>query len=229
MKKRLIILLLIVSGLSLKAQTPVDIYYHVPFIPQPTNVSCWSSSIAMILWWRQNEDEQMCLADALTPEDVERNLPFFEHYFGQGLSSYDASPLEYYNFISVQPSSFPVETFVDFLGHGPLWAAYFGCADPTQDCGHAVVVVGIRGNGTPENTVVILHDPDAGTGVYPSLGIREREMPYNEFIQRLNDRALHRLSQPEASGSPVNFLAYPRNESDPQRSSTETQESRGGH
>jgi hypothetical protein len=229
MKKKILIFLLVVAGFSLRAQTPVDIYYHVPFIPQPTNTSCWSSSIAMILWWRENEDAQMSLMDALTPEDVERNLPFFEFYFGHRLSSYDPAPLEYYNFISVQPSSFPVETFVDFLNHGPLWAAYFGCEDPLENCGHVVVVVGIRGDGTPENTVVILHDPDAGTGVYPNLGVRDREMPYNEFIQRLNERALERLSNPAAGNRTVNFLAYPRQQSDSQRSGNEVQETRDGN
>jgi hypothetical protein len=229
MKKKIIILLLIISGFGLRAQTPVDIYYHVPFIPQPTSVSCWSTSIAMIIWWRENEDAQMCLADALTPEEVERNLPFFEYYFGQGLSSYDAGPLEYYNLVPVQPSSFPVETFVNYLRHGPLWAAYFGCTNPVENCGHAVVVVGIRGDGTPENTVVILHDPDAGTGVYPNLGVRDREMPYNEFILRLNERALERLSHPEAESSPVNFLAYPRQQSDTQRTPDAVQEIREGH
>lgn len=229
MKKIIIVFLFVAAGFSLRAQTPVDIYYHVPFIPQPDNVSCWSSSIAMILWWRENDSIQACLMDALTPEDVSMNLSFFGNYFGHGLSSFDPFPLEYYSLVPVQPSSFPVETFVDYLNHGPLWAAYFGCTNPVQNCGHAVVVVGIRGDGTPENTVVIIHDPDDGSGVYPNLGVRDREMPYEEFIFRLNERALERLTHPEADNNPVNFLAYPRQQSDPLRALDEVMQSTEGH
>lgn len=228
MKKTIIILLLIASGFGLKSQTPVDIYYHVPFIPQPTNVSCWSSSIAMILWWRENMNEQMCLADALTPEDVERNLPFFEHYFGSGLSPYDTSPLEFYNFVTVQPMSFPVDLFADFLRQGPVWVAYNGCDNPVVNCPHAVVIVGMQGNGTPENTILIMHDPDAGTGVYPNLGERDREMNFNEFVQRLNEYAVPRLSRADELNSPLNFLAYPRHD-DPGRFTDEVQEIRDGN
>jgi hypothetical protein len=229
MKKIIILFLFVAAGISLRAQTPVDIYYQVPFIPQPTGVSCWSSSIAMILWWRANREAQACLMDALTPQEVERNLPFWEEYFGSGLSSFDGNPLDYYNLVPVQPSSFPVETFADYLRHGPLWAAYFGCTNPVQNCGHVVVVVGMHGDGTPENTIVILHDPDDGTGVYPNLGVRDREMPYEEFIFRLNERALERLTHPEADTNPVNFLAYPRQQSDPLRSLDEVTQSTETH
>jgi len=215
-------LLIIVSGLSLRAQTPVDIYYHVPFIPQPTSVSCWSSSIAMILWWRDNEDAQMCLMDALTPEEVALNIGYFEQYFKTGLDGDDATPLNDYGFITVQPMSFPIATLVSFLRHGPVWVAYEGCQNPLSNCGHAVVLVGIRGDGTPVNTTVFLHDPDDGSGTYPNLGVRDREMDYNEFIERLNHFALRR------SGQEILFLAYLRNIITTQRPTTATQESRNG-
>ncbi len=227
MKKKIIILLLIISGFSLRAQTPVDIYYHVPFIPQPTSASCWSASIAMILWWRDNENAQMSLVDALTPDQVAANIGYWQEYFNDGLSSFDAHPLEYYNLISVQPMSFPVETLVGFLEHGPVWVAYNGCENPLTSCGHAVVLVGIHGDGTPGNTEVIIHDPDDGSGTYPNLGERDRVMPYNEFIERLNERATRRLSMPEARDHPVNFLAYPRQPSDTQRTTDAVQEIRG--
>lgn len=204
MKKIIIISLIIISLFTLRVQGQIDIYYHVPFIPQPTRVSCWSTSIAMILWWRDNEDAQACLVDALTPEDVALNLGYFNQYFLTGLDGDDATPLNEYGFNTVQPMSFPVETLVSYLRHGPVWVAYEGCKNPLANCGHAVVLVGIRGDGRPENTVVILHDPDAGTGVYPNLGVRDREMRYEEFIERLNHFALRR------SGERILFLAYLR-------------------
>lgn len=210
MKKKIIVFLVILCGLANKAQCQIDIYHYVPFIPQPTAASCWSASIAMILWWRDNTNEQMCLIDALTPEDVAANMDYWNQYFYDGLSSFDANPFDVYNFVTIQPMSFPVETLADLLRHGPLWVAYYGCTNPLQNCGHAVVLIGMRGDGTPENTTVILHDPDDGSGNYPNLGERDREMPYAEFIERLNARALNRLSQPEAANNAVNFLAYPR-------------------
>jgi hypothetical protein len=227
MKKKIIILLLIISGFTLKAQTPVDIYYHVPFIPQPTDASCWSASIAMILWWRDCEDAQMSLVDALTPEQVAGNIGYWQQFFYDGLSSFDAHPLDVYNLVSVQPMSFPVATLAGFLEHGPMWVAYNGCANPLTECGHAVVLIGMHGDGTPQNTEVILHDPDDGSGIYPNLGERDRVMPYTEFIDRLNERATQLLSLPEARNNPVSFLAYPRQPSDTQRSADEVQQTSG--
>jgi len=211
MKKKITFCLLLISLFSFRVQSQIDIYHFVPFIPQPTGFSCWSASIAMILWWRDNEDAQMCLVDALTPEQVAANIGYFREYFTTGLGNYDATPLEFYNFETVQPMSFPVETLAGYLRIGPVWVAYNGCANPLTDCGHAVVLVGMRGDGTPEHTVVIMHDPDAGTGVYPNLGVRDREMPFNEFVQRLNARAVPLITQPGGSSRPLLFLAYPRN------------------
>lgn len=210
MKKKIIIIVAIVCGFSLNLQCQIDIYHYVPFIPQPTRVSCWSASIAMILWWRDNQNEQMCLVDALTPEDVALSMDYWDQYFYDGLDSYDSHPFDVYNFVTLQPMSFPVEALAGYLRHGPMWVAYYGCTNPLDTCGHAVVLVGMRGDGTPQGTEVIIHDPDDGSGTYPNLGERDRSMPYEEFITRLNERALYLLSLPEASSNQVSFLAYPR-------------------
>ncbi len=206
MKKKIIIVLLILSGLNPVVQSQIDIYHHVPFIPQPTDCSCWSSSIAMILWWRDCEDAQMCLPDALTPEQVALDIGYWQEQFQTGMDAEDTFPLEYYNLVTVQPMSFPVETLAGFLSHGPVWVAYYGCANPLDRCGHAVVLVGMIGDGTPERTEVILHDPDDGSGTYPNLGERDRHMPYEEFIQRLNERAINL----GAGSTQIHFMAYPR-------------------
>ena len=209
--KKIIVLLAIVYGLSLESQCqPIDIYHYVPFIPQPTNSSCWSASIAMILWWRDNTNEQMCLVDALTPEEVAGNMDYWNQYFYDGLDAFDSHPFDVYNFVTVQPMSFPVETLADMLRNAPIWVAYYGCTNPLDTCGHAVVLIGMTGDGTPQGTEVILHDPDAGTGIYPNLGVRDRHMPYEEFVLRLNERATYLISLPDADRNPVTFLAYPR-------------------
>ena len=159
MKKLLFALFLLVSITASQAQQSIDIYHHVPFIPQPTNVSCWSTSISMILWWRDNEDAQMSLVDALTPSQVAQNSGYWAQYFNNGLSSYDSGPLDFWGFESVQPMSFPVTTLISYLRKGPVWVAYNGCSNPTTNCGHAVVLIGIRGDGTPDGTTVITSRP----------------------------------------------------------------------
>lgn len=208
MKKTILMLLIIVSGFNLRAQTPVDIYYHVPFIPQPTEASCWSSSIAMLLWWRDNEDAQVCLADALTPEEVALNLYYWNEHFRTGMDAFDTDPLIEYGFEIIPPMSFPVDVLVSYLEQSPMWIAYNGCRNPLSRCSHAVVLVGIRGDGTPERTDVILHDPDDGSGTYPNLGVRDRVMPYQEFIQRLNERAVNLLEHERADDGLLHFMAY---------------------
>jgi hypothetical protein len=114
MKKKTIIILLIIAGMNPGLQSQIDIYHHVPFIPQPTQCSCWSSSIAMILWWRDCEDAQMCLPDALTPEQVALDIGYWQEQFQTGMDAEDTFPLEYYNLVTVQPMSFPVETLAGF-------------------------------------------------------------------------------------------------------------------
>jgi hypothetical protein len=210
MKKIIIVFLFVATGFSLRAQTPVDIYYHVPFIPQPDSVACWSSSIAMILWWRDNRDAQMSLVDALTPEQVALNIGYWKEHFRTGLDAFDTAPLEWYGFETVPPSSFPVETLADYLEHSPMWVAYNGCANPLDTCGHAVVLVGMHGDGTPEHTDVILHDPDDGSGIYPNLGVRDRVMPYVEFIERLNSRAIDMQGYERPEDGAMHFLAFLR-------------------
>lgn len=202
--------LLLAQGASSSASSSpaIDIYYHVPFIPQPTGASCWSTSIAMILWWRDNEDAQASLADALTPAQVALNIGYWRQHFSDRLPRTDSRPLDYWGFEGVAPSSFTPSTLAGWLDNGPMWAAYFGCANPVTNCGHAVALVGMRGDGTPDGTVVIIHDPDDGTGVYPNLGVRDRQMSFTEFVERLNNRALNTLPSSGVITQQVNFLAY---------------------
>lgn len=191
----------------------VDIYHHVPFIPQPTNVSCWSTSLAMILWWCDNEKSQTCLQEALTPQQVATNINYFQQFFGTGgnggLPVFDNHPLDYYGLvkISTELTSHSINYYIDLIKKGPVWVAYEGCANPAVRCGHAVVWVGMKGDGTETGTKVIIHDPDDGSGKYPNLGVRDREMTLLEFEERLANRAYDRTKN-NGNVAHLNFLAY---------------------
>jgi len=197
-----------------KVKDKVDIYHFVPFIPQPTSVSCWSASLAMILWWCENEKTQSCLQEALTPQQVATNIKYFQQFFGtggkRGLNSFDAQPLSHYGFVRmpVEMVSQPAEYYIDLIKNGPVWIAYEGCTNPVTRCGHAVVMVGMKGDGTFDGTNVIIHDPDDGSGAYPNLGVRDRAMTLAEFEQRLTNRILRIEKNSTEDISKLNFMAY---------------------
>ena len=210
MKKTLFVLFFLGSMFASQAQQSYDIYHHVPFIPQPTGVSCWSTSIAMILWWRDNENAQQCLVDALTPAQVAAANAYWNQHFVNGLDGFDSRPLRTWGFVEVPPSSFDVSTFASWLNRSPVWVAYNGCTNPLTSCNHAVVVIGLRGDGTPNGTKVIIHDPDDGSGTYPNLGNRDREMTFSQFVQRLNNRATSLIDGFPNETTPLHFIAYLR-------------------
>ena len=135
--KRIISIIILLGALQGVWAQSVDIYHHVPFIPQPTGSSCWSSSIAMILWWRDATDAQQCLADALTPAQVAAADSYWQQHFRSGLDAFDSRPLQTWGFVEVQPSSFDVAAFASWLRHSPVWVAYNGCTNPLTRCNHA--------------------------------------------------------------------------------------------
>ena len=195
------------------AALKIDVYHHVPFIPQPTSVSCWSTSLAMLLWYCDNEKSQSSNLVAISPEEVATNIKYYNQFFGTGgsggLPVFDNKPFEFYGLtkINTDLTSNPVQYFEDIINKGPIWVGYEGCANPALNCGHAVVWVGLRGDGTHDGTNVILHDPDDGTGKYPNLGVRDREMTLTEFENRLSHRVIDRTSTGK-DHTKLNYMAY---------------------
>ncbi|MFZ2899976.1 MAG: papain-like cysteine protease family protein [Saprospiraceae bacterium] len=202
MKKIIILTISFILSIQAVGQDKYNIYHYVPFIPQPDNTSCWSASIAMILWWRDNKDANACLPDALTPEQVRliATFKYWSNYFS-GLPADDIRTLRLFGFETISPQSFTLETFANYLDKSPIWVAWDGCDKPFQ-CNHAVVIVGLKGDGTANGTSIIYHDPDDGSQVYPNLGERDVKKTYSEFIQRLNRRAL------SFSSGNIHFIAY---------------------
>lgn len=193
---------------------PVSIYHKVPFISQPTNYACWSSSIAMILFWKENTSSVLAERGWLAATVV-NNSNVFANYFRQGLQADNQEPFKVWNFETLAPQSFSLEGLADLVRASPIWVAWDGCYNPlnttNRPCGHVVVIVGMESDGTLEGTQLIYHDPDAGTGTYPNRGLRDQRISYTDFEERL----LRRVELLERSGinvtrNQVNFIAYPR-------------------
>jgi len=199
--------------ISVNAQHPFKIYHDVPFIPQPNDVFCWSTSIAMILWWKQNEKEQACSQESLTPTQVAMYHDWWSYWFPKGLDVTDQQPFQQWKFTTLAPQSLTLDGFRDILEQSPIWIAYDGCTNPLVACGHAVVIVGATSDGTEEGTTVYIHDPDDGSGVYPNKGVRDNKMKYTEFVDRQASRAIRIIDQDRAANGGVqkhqiNFMAY---------------------
>jgi hypothetical protein len=139
----------------------IDIWHEVPLVPQVTGMSCWAAAAAMIIGWRDSipvDPGEVARAagrwreyrDGLEPESVES----FARTWGltvRRLGALTAPVLR--------------QLLVD---HGPLWV---GEASPGL---HVVVVSGLVGDGTDENTEVRVVDPwPVGRGERYRLGVRQ--------------------------------------------------------
>ncbi|HSS02501.1 MAG TPA: papain-like cysteine protease family protein [Kofleriaceae bacterium] len=135
------------------ADESFDVRYVVGLIPQPTGMSCWAASAAMLVSWR----EQMSRVDAA---EIARGAGHWAEY-QSGLNPADVGDLaSCWGLTAEAPQSYTVEGLRQLLEtRGPLW---IGEAVPSL---HAIVIAGIAGDGTPDGTRVRIVDPwPPGTG-----------------------------------------------------------------
>src|SRR5262249_30722247 len=80
----------------------------------------------------------------------------------------------------------PLDPTVDYFAqllqsYGPLWIGRHPSLNPVN-VGHAVCVVGLHGDGTPDGTYVHWHDPSP-----PGRGTANRMETYTAFLQEFDD------------------------------------------
>lgn len=159
-----------------------DRRYVVPLIPQPTGMSCWAASAAMLVSWR----EQMSRVDAA---DIARGAGQWAAY-AAGLNPARVGDLATaWQLTAEAPQSYTVDGLRDLLERmGPLW---IGEAVPGL---HAVVLAGISGDGTPDGTTVSIVDPwPVGVGATYSWPFRRFVQAYEAAASRpaVNIQVLH--------------------------------------
>lgn len=152
------------GGGGATSASAIDISYPVTLIPQVTPMSCWAAGMAMLLEY---------YGESKTQEEIaaECNL---EHALEQGASSGELEAC-------AAQLGFKLEGGAcggpDLLAgwlqeYGPIFVV-----DTANSGYHAVVVSGVRGDGTPEGTVVVEYNPWP-----PDTGLVHDE-PFLEFQQ----------------------------------------------
>lgn len=130
-------------------------------LKQPDNLdmACWATVATIMFSWKHD-------TDAAIEDVVSLAGPgFLEMYTGnQGLKSADKPAfLQRLGLEAEPPRSFSVEGFAELLKtHGPLWIT--ADEDPGANFSvHARVLIGLRGDGTPGNTMAFFLDTRPGT------------------------------------------------------------------
>ncbi len=135
-----------------QSRPEIDIvYWDVPLIPQPKSMSCWATSAAMVMAWRDNNP-------SMKPKDVVTGKGKWENYFknNTGLPVNElgfGTAKQFFDSLGLEPlpkQCFTPQGLAGFLDSGPIWVAVPG---------HAVVITGMWGDGTSEGTTVYVNNP----------------------------------------------------------------------
>ena len=124
--------------------TNLSVNFSVPLVPQPTAVSCWAAALTMVV---SNRD-QASYAPQTIGEGASMDMDT-----GYGWSEISNAVSAWHLSTEGPVSAFPSYWAGLLESHGPIWIVEVGAPY------HAVVVVGINGDGTAEGTTVTLNNP----------------------------------------------------------------------
>lgn len=133
-------------------------------INQPTNMTCWAASAAMVVGWR---DRISIDVDAIVAGTGDWAA------YQNGLNPASVPELAIaWNLVMEQPQSYTIDGLYALLQQGPLWV---GAAVPGL---HAIVISGMYSDGSIENTFVRITDPwdrDPGTPGNPGAYLNSHD------------------------------------------------------
>ena len=143
----------------------VSVAYNVPRYAQPTNMSCWATAIAMMLSWKKSM--------SFNPKTIADELGYTTQFNSSGLHPEDTKVFKHWGLKWDAPMCYSVEGFADVLkGYGPVWLA------GNSKAPHVRVVVGMKGDGTPDGTKLILNDPADG---------KKHVLPFTKVMGTMED------------------------------------------
>lgn len=172
---------------SSSSNSSLNILYPIQLVPQTSGMSCWAASAAMIVGWRESI--------SIDPQDIARGVNGWEEYYNNGLPPDNVEMFSRWGLRYEHPQSYTIQGFADLMAAGPLWVA-----TDLQNGAHVVVVAGIRGDGTPNGTILKIYDPweQGMTSYRPSNRGSVYEQTYQEFVNRQETLAHRELSEPSA-------------------------------
>jgi hypothetical protein len=135
---------------------------------------------------------------SIDPSEIARGIGYWSQY-RNGLSANDTTMFSYWGLRPEAPQCYTVVGFAQMLNaSGPLWVA--GDLGTTGREPHVRVVAGMQGDGTPEGTVLTIHDPwQRGMTQFrsPNNGATYT-MTYQEFTENQERLAMHEIDIPGA-------------------------------
>jgi hypothetical protein len=156
---------------SLNGGQSFDINWNdVELVPQLNAFSCWAAAAAMVVGWRDKI--------SIDPSQIAAGTGQWAAY-ARGLRPENHRDLaDAWRLEMDPPQCYSVEAFRHLIEtKGPLWV---GVAVPS---GHAVTVIGMYGDGTPDGTFVRFHDPWP-----PGAGSERQVESYGRFMQEYENR-----------------------------------------
>ncbi len=148
-----------------------DIWHQVPLVPQLTGMSCWAAAAAMLVGWRE------CIHTR--PDEIAHGSGFWEAY-RDGLDPDSIGTLsKTWRLHPVNHFDISVANLRHVLANnGPLWV---GEASPGL---HSIVITGIYGDGSEENSFVRINDPwPIGGGERYSKSVKEFKRDFTAATQ----------------------------------------------
>lgn len=159
--------------------------YTIPglFAPlaQPSSMACWATVYTMLLSWRRQQSLKIEDALAQTGQrwldmyNANTGLPGDEHGAFFTAAGLIAEPLQ----------SFSIEGWEQLLrNYGPVIVTANEAPGKAWAM-HARVITGIRGDGTPENTMFTMVDPSGGRTYQESIAVFIPK--YEDEVRRTGD------------------------------------------
>lgn len=162
------------SSTATEAATPVNIHYDVFLVPQPDDCTCWAASSAMILsYWHDVETSSS--NPSYTVQEIKDMVTNAgpQYDISCGLKPEDTKPVgEILGLAFDFPMCYGVDGFATTLtNRGPI---VFVRASIGGKGAHAIAVIGMNGDGTPDGTMMeILNPSPVGSGAQQTVSFTE--------------------------------------------------------
>jgi len=141
-------------------ETYTPIHHALPFIPQPTNSTCWAASTAMLCKSSVPMVISKTPSDLILPDGSLANKSEQSDWLTDTRRYSQAHGLRY-----LAPQSWGLDMLRSKMSQGPLmFDMLWSASDYTAgvgSSGHMIVIVGMRGDDDPtgKGTTLRIHDP----------------------------------------------------------------------